>query len=209
MKKINIYKCPDLSLYKYNEEYIKLFNDNIYEIGGLLNYFDKKNSLNKAYKKILSIQRENIEVKKAILLEIEDIKNILLDDIKQALYMNYKIISIADPTANLEFLGPSLSSTYVDIFLLDFLYSAFNICKNKAHIHLCPHLSIILLYHKAYINNNLSYKIKLEKYSNNKIYNSLLELLLDKKAFSISGLKCIHYLGKIQNLNIFNIYNKE
>lgn len=201
MGNLPIYNCPDITLYPYTTIYSRNYDKYVFELDGILQYFDNNNRLNEAYKKFLRFKRMKDDEKENFILELKNIKNILLSNTELALDKGYKIISIADPLSSLEFIGELNAKNYLDFFFLDFLYELKELCKNRAHIHLCPKLSILLIK----ITDIYKYKLSINKLISKTIYPSLLDLLLDKDSFSISGLKCIHYFGKINTLAFFEL----
>lgn len=201
MAKLPKYVCPDIGLYKYKLDYAYLYKRNVFELDALLQYFDNHKRLNEAYKKLLRFDKLSQVDKTSFIAEIDTIKNELLEKCKDGINNSYKIISIADPLSSLEFIGLNSAKNYVKLFLIDFLLSLQTLAKNKAHIHLCPKLSILLI--KAI--NGSGYSLDISKYQSAYSYPSLLELLLAKKDFSISALRCIHYYGNINNLAFFKL----
>jgi len=214
MNKFPIYKCPDILLYDYDNEYEKLYQSKVYELEGALQLFDNDNRLNEVYKNLLRYDRLSEDKKLKFGTEINNIKFLLKNKVKSALDKGYELISVADPLSSIEFLGLKAAKTYLDIFLLDFLYDIKQICEGRAFIHLCPKLSILLIKAMETDKKRLEYKaytIKVDNVKLDKTYPSIVHALIYdvKRREIISGLKCIHFFGKTDTVAVIKFNKKD
>ena len=214
MNKFPIYKCPDILLYDYDNEYEKLYQSKVYELEGALQLFDNDNRLNEVYKNLLRYDRLSEDKKLKFGTEINNIKFLLKNKVKSALDKGYELISVADPLSSIEFLGLKAAKTYLDIFLLDFLYEIKQICEGRAFIHLCPKLSILLIKAMETDKKRLEYKaytIKVDNVKLDKTYPSIVHALIYdvKRREIISGLKCIHFFGKTDTVAVIKFNKKD
>lgn len=214
MNKFPIYNCPDILLYDYDNEYEKLYQSKVYELEGVLQLFDNDNRLNEVYKNLLRYDRLSEDKKLKFGTEINNIKFLLKNKVKSALDKGYELISVADPLSSIEFLGLKAAKTYLDIFLLDFLYDIKQICEGRAFIHLCPKLSILLIKAMETDKKRLEYKaytIKVDNVKLDKTYPSIVHALIydGKRREIISGLKCIHFFGKTDTVAVIKFNKKD
>ena len=214
MNKFPIYNCPDILLYDYNNDYEKLYQSKVYELEGALQLFDNDNRLNEVYKHLLKYERLLPDKKLKFDTEINNIRLVLINKVKSALDNGYELISLADPLSSIEFLGLKAAKTYLDIFLLDFLYDIKQICEGRAFIHLCPKLSILLIKAMETDNKRLEYKaytIKVDNVKLDKTYPSIVHALIydRKRKEIISGLKCIHFFGKTDTVAVIKFNKKD
>ena len=214
MNKFPIYNCPDILLYDYNNDYEKLYQSKVYELEGALQLFDNDNRLNEVYKHLLKYERLLPDKKLKFDGEINNIRLVLINKVKIALDNGYELISVADPLSSIEFLGLKAAKTYLDIFLLDFLYEIKQICEGRAFIHLCPKLSILLIKAMETDKKRLEYKaytIKVDNVKLDKTYPSIVHALIydRKRKEIISGLKCIHFFGKTDTVAVIKFKKKD
>ena len=214
MNKFPIYNCPDILLYEYNNDYEKLYQSKVYELEGALQIFDNDNRLNEVYKHLLKYERLSPDKKLKFDMEINNIRLVLINKVKSALDKGYELISLADPLSSIEFLGLKAAKTYLDIFLLDFLYEIKQICEGRAFIHLCPKLSILLIKAMEIDKKRLEYKaytIKVDNVKLDKTYPSIVHALIydGKRREIISGLKCIHFFGKTDTVAVIKFNKKD
>ena len=214
MNKFPIYNCPDILLYDYDNEYNKLYQSKVYELEGALQLFDNDNRLNEVYKHLLKYERLSPDKKLKFDTEINNIRLVLINKVKSALDKGYELISVADPLSSIEFLGLKAAKTYLDIFLLDFLYDIKQICEGRAFIHLCPKLSILLIKAMETDKKRLEYKaytIKVDNVKLDKTYPSIVHALIydRKRREIISGLKCIHFSGKTDTVAVIKFNKKD
>ena len=214
MNKFPIYNCPDILLYEYNNDYEKLYQSKVYELEGALQIFDNDNRLNEVYKHLLKYERLLPDKKLKFDMEINNIRLVLINKVKSALDKGYELISLADPLSSIEFLGLKAAKTYLDIFLLDFLYEIKQICEGRAFIHLCPKLSILLIKAMETDNKRLEYKaytIEVDNVKLDKTYPSIVHALIydRKRKEIISGLKCIHFFGKTDTVAVIKFNKKD
>ena len=214
MNKFPIYNCPDILLYEYNNDYEKLYQSKVYELEGALQLFDNDNRLNEVYKHLLKYERLLPDKKLKFDMEINNIRLVLINKVKSALDKGYELISLADPLSSIEFLGLKAAKTYLDIFLLDFLYEIKQICEGRAFIHLCPKLSILLIKAMEIDKKRLEYKaytIEVDNVKLDKTYPSIVHALIydRKRKEIISGLKCIHFFGKTDTVAVIKFNKKD
>ena len=214
MNKFPIYNCPDILLYDYDNDYEKLYQSKVYELEGALQIFDNDNRLNEVYKHLLKYERLSPDKKLKFDMEINNIRLVLINKVKSALDKGYELISLADPLSSIEFLGLKAAKTYLDIFLLDFLYEIKQICEDRAFIHLCPKLSILLIKAMEIDKKRLEYKaytIEVDNVKLDKIYPSIVHALIydRKRKEIISGLKCIHFFGKTDTVAVIKFNKKD
>ena len=214
MNKFPIYNCPDILLYEYNNDYEKLYQSKVYELEGALQLFDNDNRLNEVYKHLLKYERLLPDKKLKFNGEINNIRFVLINKVKSALDKGYELISLADPLSSIEFLGLKAAKTYLDIFLLDFLYEIKQICEGRAFIHLCPKLSILLIKAMETDKKRLEYKaytIEVDNVKLDKTYPSIVHALIydRKRKEIISGLKCIHFFGKTDTVAVIKFNKKD
>ena len=214
MNKFPIYNCPDILLYDYNNDYEKLYQSKVYELEGALQLFDNDNRLNEVYKHLLKYERLLLDKKLKFDMEINNIRLVLINKVKSALDKGYELISVADPLSSIEFLGLKAAKTYLDIFLLDFLYEIKQICEGRAFIHLCPKLSILLIKAMETDKKRLEYKaytIKVDNVKLDKTYPSIVHALIYdvKRREIISGLNCIHFFGKTDTVAVIKFNKKD
>ena len=214
MNKFPIYNCPDILLYDYNNDYEKLYQSKVYELEGALQIFDNDNRINEVYKHLLKYERLSPDKKLKFDMEINNIRLVLINKVKSALDKGYELISVADPLSSIEFLGLKAAKTYLDIFLLDFLYEIKQICEGRAFIHLCPKLSILLIKAMETDKKRLEYKaytIEVNNVKLDKTYPSVVHALIydRKRKEIISGLKCIHFFGKTDTVAVIKFNKKD
>lgn len=214
MNKFPIYNCPDILLYDYDNDYEKLYKSKVYELEGALQIFDNDNRLNEVYKHLLKYERLSPDKKLKFDMEINNIRLVLINKVKSALDKSYELISLADPLSSIEFLGLKAAKTYLDIFLLDFLYEIKQICEGRAFIHLCPKLSILLIKAMEIDKKRLEYKaytIEVDNVKLDKTYPSIVHALIydRKREEIISGLKCIHFFGKTDTVAVIKFNKKD
>lgn len=185
--------CFDNEKYRMDDVYNKLYEENVYELDGILQIFDNENELNAIYKYLIKYDRLSDEVRAVMNEKIKDIEEKLLERVNTAISDGYKIISLADPLSSIEFLGKKGAKVYIDTILLDLIYKIKYLCeKNTCILHLCPRLSALL---KS--DENTKFKeVKL-----NGSYNSLVEALLSNHKESITAFRCIHFCGEIDKIN--------
>ena len=214
MNKFPIYNCPDILLYDYDNDYEKLYQSKVYELEGALQIFDSDNRLNEVYKHLLKYERLSPDKKLKFDMEINNIRLVLINKVKSALDKGYELISVADPLSSIEFLGLKAAKTYLDIFLLDFLYDIKQICEGRAFIHLCPKLSILLIKAMEIDKKRLEYKaytIEVDNVKLDKTYPSIVHALIydRKRKEIISCLKCIHFFGKTDTVAVIKFNKKD
>lgn len=185
--------CFDNEKCRMDDVYNKLYEENVYELDGILQIFDNKNELNAIYKYLIKYDRLSDEARVVMNEKIKDIEEKLLERVDTAISDGYKIISLADPLSSIEFLGKKGAKVYIDTILLDLIYKIKYLCeKNTCILHLCPRLSALL---KS--DENTKFKeVKL-----NGSYNSLVEALLSNHKESITAFICIHFCGEIDKIN--------
>ena len=185
--------CFDNEKCRMDDVYNKLYEENVYELDGILQIFDNKNELNAIYKYLIKYDRLSDEARAVMNEKIKDIEEKLLERVDTAISDGYKIISLADPLSSIEFLGKKGAKVYIDTILLDLIYKIKYLCeKNTCILHLCPRLSALL---KS--DENTKFKeVKL-----NGSYNSLVEALLSNHKESITAFRCIHFCGEIDKIN--------
>ena len=184
--------CFDNEKCRMDDVYNKLYEENVYELDGILQIFDNENELNAIYKYLIKYDRLSDEVRVVMNEKIKDIEEKLLERVDTAISDGYKIISLADPLSSIEFLGKKGAKVYIDTILLDLIYKIKYLCeKNTCILHLCPRLSALL---KS--DENTKFKeVKL-----NGSYNSLVEALLSNHKESITAFRCIHFCGEIDKI---------
>lgn len=185
--------CFDNEKCRMDDVYNKLYEENVYELDGILQIFDNENELNAIYKYLIKYDRLSDEARALMNEKIKDIEEKLLERVDTAISDGYKIISLADPLSSIEFLGKKGAKVYIDTILLDLIYKIKYLCeKNTCILHLCPRLSALL---KS--DENTKFKeVKL-----NGSYNSLVEALLSNHKESITAFRCIHFCGEIDKIN--------
>lgn len=206
MKKIPVFNCPDVLLYDYDEAYKLLYESKVFELDGLLQYCDNQNRLNEFYKKLLKYERSALDEKLELKLEFKRLSKELEAKALTAISHSYTIISMADPLSSLEFIGSKAARAYLDLFLLDFLYELQNMCPHEIRIHLCPKLSILLI-RTMQDYEACPYRLEILNLNLDKVYPSLVHALVFEEGNRglISGLKCIHFLGKTNKLTFFKL----
>lgn len=189
--------CFDNEKCRMDDVYNKLYEENVYELDGILQIFDNENELNDIYKYLIKYDRLSDEARALMNEKIKDIEEKLLERVDTAISDGYKIISLADPLSSIEFLGKKGAKVYIDTILLDLIYKIKYLCeKNTCILHLCPRLSALL---KS--DENTKFKeVKL-----NGSYNSLVEALLSNHKESITAFRCIHFCGEIDKINAIRL----
>ena len=189
--------CFDNEKCRMDDVYNKLYEENVYELDGILQIFDNENELNAIYKYLIKYDRLSDEVRAVMNEKIKDIEEKLLERVDTAISDGYKIISLADPLSSIEFLGKKGAKVYIDTILLDLIYKIKYLCeKNTCILHLCPRLSALL---KS--DENTKFKeVKL-----NSSYNSLVEALLSNHKESITAFRCIHFCGEIDKIQAIRL----
>ena len=189
--------CFDNEKCRMDDVYNKLYEENVYELDGILQIFDNKNELNAIYKYLIKYDRLSDEARALMNEKINDIEEKLLERVDTAISDGYKIISLADPLSSIEFLGKKGAKVYIDTILLDLIYKIKHLCeKNACILHLCPRLSNLL---KSY--DGFYFKqIELER-----SYSSIVEALLSKHGDSITAGICIHFRGEINKITAFRL----
>ncbi len=189
--------CFDNEKCRIDDVYNKLYEENVYELDGILQIFDNKNELNAIYKYLIKYDRLSDEARALMNEKINDIEEKLLERVDTAISDGYKIISLADPLSSIEFLGKKGAKVYIDTILLDLIYKIKHLCeKNACILHLCPRLSNLL---KSY--DGFYFKqIELER-----SYSSIVEALLSKHGDSITAGICIHFRGEINKITAFRL----
>ena len=210
MNKFPLYNCPDILSYDYSDEYKRLYQSKVYELEGVLQLFDNDNRLNEVYKNLLKYDRLSGDKKLRFNAELEEIKIKLINDVKNALDRGYELISIADPLSSIEFLGSKAARSYIDIFLIDFLYDIKTVCEGRGYMHLCPKLSILLIKSMETDYKTFEYKgytMEVERVKLDTAYPSLVHAILNdkKRKEIISCLKCIHFFGKTENMAVIKL----
>ena len=185
--------CFDNEKCRMDDVYNKLYEENVYELDGILQIFDNENELNAIYKYLIKYAGLSDEARVVMNEKIKDIEEKLIERVDTAISDGYKIISLADPLSSIEFLGKKGAKVYIDTILLDLIYKIKYLCeKNTCILHLCPRLSALL---KS--DENTKFKeVKL-----NGSYNSLVEALLSNHKESITAFRCIHFCGEIDKIN--------
>ena len=188
--------CFDNEKCRMDDVYNKLYEENVYELDGILQIFDNENELNAIYKYLIKYDRLSDEVRAVMNEKIKDIEK-LIERVDTAISDGYKIISLADPLSSIEFLGKKGAKVYIDTILLDLIYKIKYLCeKNTCILHLCPRLSALL---KS--DENTKFKeVKL-----NGSYNSLVEALLSNHKESITAFRCIHFCGEIDKIQAIRL----
>lgn len=189
--------CFDNEKCRMDDVYNKLYEENVYELDGILQIFDNENELNAIYKYLIKYDRLSDEARAVMNEKIKDIEEKLLERVDTAISDGYKIISLADPLSSIEFLGKKGAKVYIDTILLDLIYKIKYLCeKNTCILHLCPRLSALL---KS--DENTKFKeVKL-----NGSYNSLVEALLSNHKESITAFRCIHFCGEIDKIQAIRL----
>ena len=189
--------CFDNEKCRMDDVYNKLYEENVYELDGILQIFDNKNELNAVYKYLIKYDRLSDEARVVMNEKIKDIEEKLIERVDTAISDGYKIISLADPLSSIEFLGKKGAKVYIDTILLDLIYKIKYLCeKNTCILHLCPRLSNLL---KS--DENTKFKeVKL-----NSSYNSLVEALLSNHKESITAFRCIHFCGEIDKIQAIRL----
>lgn len=189
--------CFDNEKCRMDDVYNKLYEENVYELDGILQIFDNENELNAIYKYLIKYDRLSDEARALMNEKINDIEEKLLERVDTAISDGYKIISLADPLSSIEFLGKKGAKVYIDTILLDLIYKIKYLCeKNTCILHLCPRLSALL---KS--DENTKFKeVKL-----NGSYNSLVEALLSNHKESITAFRCIHFCGEIDKIQAIRL----
>ena len=189
--------CFDNEKCRMDDVYNKLYEENVYELDGILQIFDNENELNAIYKYLIKYDRLSDEVRAVMNEKIKDIEEKLLERVDTAISDGYKIISLADPLSSIEFLGKNGTKVYIDTILIELIYKIKSLCEKKASIlHLCPRLSVLL---KS--DENTKFKeVKL-----NGSYNSLVEALLSNHKESITAFRCIHFCGEIDKIQAIRL----
>ena len=189
--------CFDNEKCRMDDVYNKLYEENVYELDGILQIFDNENELNAIYKYLIKYDRLSDEARAVMNEKIKDIEEKLLERVDTAISDGYKIISLADPLSSIEFLGKKGAKVYIDTILLDLIYKIKYLCeKNTCILHLCPRLSALL---KS--DENTKFKeVKL-----NGSYNSLVEALLSNHKESITAFRCIHFCGEIDKIKAIRL----
>lgn len=189
--------CFDNEKCRMDDVYNKLYEENVYELDGILQIFDNENELNAIYKYLIKYDRLSDEVRAVMNEKIKDIEEKLLERVDTAISDGYKIISLADPLSSIEFLGKKGAKVYIDTILLDLIYKIKYLCeKNTCILHLCPRLSALL---KSDENTRFK-EVKL-----NSSYNSLVEALLSNHKESITAFRCIHFCGEIDKIQAIRL----
>lgn len=189
--------CFDNEKCRMDDVYNKLYEENVYELDGILQIFDNENELNAIYKYLIKYDRLSDEVRAVMNEKIKDIEEKLLERVDTAISDGYKIISLADPLSSIEFLGKKGAKVYIDTILLDLIYKIKYLCeKNTCILHLCPRLSALL---KSDENTRFK-EVKL-----NGSYNSLVEALLSNHKESITAFRCIHFCGEIDKIQAIRL----
>ena len=186
--------CFDNEKCRMDDVYNKLYEDNVYELDGILQIFDNENELNAIYKYLIKYDRLSDEARVVMNEKIKDIEEKLLERVDTATSDGYKIISLADPLSSIEFLGKKGAKVYIDTILLDLIYKIKQ--KNACILHLCPRLSALL---KSDENTRFK-EVKL-----NGSYNSLVEALLSNHKESITAFRCIHFCGEIDKIKAIRL----
>lgn len=189
--------CFDNEKCRMDDVYNKLYEENVYELDGILQIFDNENELNAIYKYLIKYAGLSDEVRAVMNEKIKDIEEKLLERVDTAISDGYKIISLADSLSSIEFLGKKGAKVYIDTILLDLIYKIKYLCeKNTCILHLCPRLSALL---KS--DENTKFKeVKL-----NGSYNSLVEALLSNHKESITAFRCIHFCGEIDKIQAIRL----
>lgn len=189
--------CFDNEKCRMDDVYNKLYEENVYELDGILQIFDNKNELNAIYKYLIKYDRLSDEARAVMNEKIKDIEEKLIERVDTAISDGYKIISLADPLSSIEFLGKKGAKVYIDTILPDLIYKLKNLCEsNDCILHLCPRLSALL---KS--DENTKFKeVKL-----NGSYNSLVEALLSNHKESITAFRCIHFCGEIDKIQAIRL----
>ena len=189
--------CFDNEKCRMDDVYNKLYEENVYELDGILQIFDNENELNAIYKYLIKYDRLSDEARVVMNEKIKDIEEKLIERVDTAISDGYKIISLADPLSSIEFLGKKGAKVYIDTILLDLIYKIKYLCeKNTCILHLCPRLSALL---KS--DENTKFKeVKL-----NGSYNSLVEALLSNHKESITAFRCIHFCGEIDKIQAIRL----
>ena len=173
-----------------------LYNKNVYELEGILQSFDNEDSLNLVYRYILKYNSLPDDTRLKLQIKLDTVVDGLIDEAKNALDSGYKIISLADPLSGTKFLGERGARIYIQKIFTDFLVRLKNLCeKYGGHIHICPRLSFLL-----YNYCELCMEFKNVRLS--KVYDSLLEAILFENADTVTACKCIHFLGKVDEITV-------
>ena len=189
--------CFDNEKCRMDDVYNKLYEENVYELDGILQIFDNRNELNAIYKYLIKYDRLSDEARAVMNEKIKDIEEKLIERVDTAISDGYKIISLADPLSSIEFLGKNGAKVYIDTILLNLIYKLKDLCEsNDCRLHLCPRLSNLL---KS--DENTKFKeVKL-----NSSYNSLVEALLSNHKESITAFRCIHFCVEIDKIQAIRL----
>lgn len=184
--------CFDNEKCRMDDVYNKLYEENVYELDGILQVFDNENELNAIYKYLIKYDRLSDDARALMNEKIKEIEEKLIKRVDTAISDGYKIISLADPLSSVEFLGKKGAKVYIDTILPELIYKLKNLCEsNDCILHLCPRLSNLL---KSGENTKFK-EVKL-----NSSYNSLVEALLSNHKESITAFRCIHFCGEIDKI---------
>ena len=93
--------CFDNEKCRMDDVYNKLYEENVYELDGILQIFDNENELNAIYKYLIKYDRLSDEVRAVMNEKIKDIEEKLLERVDTAISDGYKIISLADPLSSI------------------------------------------------------------------------------------------------------------
>ena len=189
--------CFDNEKCRMDDVYNKLYEENVYELDGILQIFDNKNELNAIYKYLIKYDRLSDEARAVMNEKIKDIEEKLIERVDTAISDGYKIISLADPLSSIEFLGKNGAKVYIDTILLNLIYKLKNLCEsNDCRLDLCPKLSNLLKSYREFYFK----QIELEG-----SYSSIVEALLSKHGESITAGICIHFRGEINKIIAFRL----
>lgn len=173
-----------------------LYNKNVYELDGILQCFDNENALNLIYRYILKYNSLPDYTRLKLQIKLDTVVDGLIDEAKNALNSGYKIISLADPISGMKFLGERGARIYIKKIFTDFLVRLKKLCeKYGGHIHICPRLSLLLY-------NYCELFIEFKNVRLSKAYDSLLEAILFENADTVTACKCIHFLGKVDEITV-------
>ena len=189
--------CFDNEKCRMDDVYNKLYEENVYELDGILQIFDNENELNAIYKYLIKYDRLSDEARALMNKKIKEIEEKLLERVDTAISDGYKIISLADPLSSIEFLGKKGTKVYIDTILPELIYKLKNLCEpNDCILHLCPRLSNLLKSYDGFYFKQIGLK---------RSYSSIVEALLSKHGESITAGICIHFRGEINKITAFRL----
>ena len=102
--------CFDNEKCRMDDVYNKLYEENVYELDGILQIFDNENELNAIYKYLIKYDRLSDEVRAVMNEKIKDIEEKLLERVDTAISDGYKIKYLCEKNTCILHLCPRLSA---------------------------------------------------------------------------------------------------